>query len=236
MSTYTTKKCPHCRKAYEHYSTATKKYENHIGSPFITCMYCGEVFIDKDMKEPALEPFEDKTPNLFSFLLGFLYPFGLAAVLFTIIFFCMDEYSSGILIITLALYAIYFLLVVSGYKKRYSIQDDLRKDYQESLDRLNDVEYAKALKDIGYKVPEKYLKPHEDELNISPLYMDHTDTIDSTDDKCTYIELRTQCNKTEQIVEMMPNAKYCRKCGAKLMENAIFCHCCGTKVHSEDTL
>ena len=74
MATQTYKKCPHCGKVYEYYSTYTKQYRNHSGSPFVTCKYCGESFIDKDIKEPALKPYEGDLGILECFTF-FLFPF-----------------------------------------------------------------------------------------------------------------------------------------------------------------
>ena len=40
-------------------------------------------------------------------------------------------------------------------------QQELQKEQQASKERLSDPEYAKALKELGYEVPEAYL-PEED--------------------------------------------------------------------------
>ena len=156
MATQTYKKCPHCGKVYEYYSTYTKQYRNHSGSPFVTCKYCGESFIDKDIKEPALKPYEGDLGILECFTF-FLFPFGVAGVFFLICAFNTEEYFLISLIISILSLGGYLALTIHTIVSRKRITESLKKDYIESEKRLKNPLYAKALKEAGYQVPDKYL-------------------------------------------------------------------------------
>jgi len=157
MSTHTYKKCPYCRKTYETYTTYTKADHNHEGSPFITCRSCGKTFIDKEIKEPALKPYTGKGYELWRcFFAGFM-PFGMLFIFATLYLITEEEKTTWGYIISSVLILIYILFTTYVIKNRKKAQEMGRIEYLESVDRLKDPEYAQALKDAGFKVPEQYL-------------------------------------------------------------------------------
>lgn len=158
MATYTFKKCPHCGKTYETYSTCTKKYTKHSGSPFITCQHCGNVFVDKDIKEPALQPYNTRGFSWFNCILAFFMPFGAFGILLTCCAFGIKEPSIVVFIIAFAVDAIYLGLTVYSFINRQKFIEEDKKEYEESEKRLSNPEYAQALKNAGFDVPKKYLK------------------------------------------------------------------------------
>ena len=158
MATYTYKKCPHCGKTYESYSIYTKSYQSHQGSPFITCKFCGETFVDKEIKEPALEPYSEKGFELWRCFFAFLMPFGLGGILAIICALNSEEYAIGAGVVAFILLGIYMALTIYTIVNRAKLQEDDKKEYKESERRLQNPEYAKALRDAGFNVPSKYLK------------------------------------------------------------------------------
>ena len=161
MAIYTTKKCPNCNIVYERYSNYTKHLENHSGSPFIICKFCGQTFVDKDIKEPALKPFYDVDFGIIGCVIGLLFPFGVVGIGLTVALFCF-EFNAFLLIFAALFDALYIYLVVKSYQSRDKAKEDLRREYEESLERLNDINYAIALKKAGFKVPKEFLNPPDD--------------------------------------------------------------------------
>lgn len=161
MATYTYKKCPHCGKTYESYSTYTKDFNNHQGSPFVRCRFCGNIFVDKEIKEPALEPYTGKGFELWRCYFTFLMPFGLGGVAALLCAFNAEKYGPLLGLVGLILLALYAFLTFSTVVDREKLKEDDRKQYEESERRLMNPEYAKALKEAGFNVPSKYLKEPE---------------------------------------------------------------------------
>ena len=164
MATHTTKRCPRCGKMYENYSTYTKKYHDHIGSPFITCYSCSQVFVDKDFKEPALDPDFKTETSIFQCFLGFLMPWGLGALLATWAAFATQAIAA--IVIAVILYAVYFGLTAWLISSRQKTKAALERDYKASVKRLQNVEYAHALSKAGFHVPSQYLYPSNKHSDI----------------------------------------------------------------------
>ena len=158
MAIHTFKRCPHCGKTYETYSTYTKQYTKHSGSPFITCQHCGNKFVDKEIKEPALKPYSTKGLSWFNCIFAFFMPFGALGILLTWGAFGIKEPSIALFIIAFAVDTIYLGLTIYSFINRKKFIEEDKKEYEESEKRLNNPKYAQALKDAGFKVPEKYLK------------------------------------------------------------------------------
>ena len=155
MSTHTWKKCPNCGKTYEHYTTYTKNFENHSGCPIVTCKYCGQKFIDKDIKEPALKPKPAKA-SIINCIFTMFIPFGALSILFAIpLTYETPEPWYYFLVIIPAI--IWISFVVFAFAKRAEINKELIEEYKASEERLKNPEYAKLLKEHKFKVPEKYL-------------------------------------------------------------------------------
>lgn len=158
MATYTYKKCPHCGKTYESYSTYTKQYNNNSGSPFIVCRSCGKTFVDKEIKEPALLPYTGEGFELWRCFFAFLMPWGLAGIFAAVAAFNMEEKPVALFVIAAILIGIYVALTIYTIKNRIKFIEDDRKEYKASEQRLANPDYARALKEAGFKVPDKYLK------------------------------------------------------------------------------
>lgn len=158
MATHTYKKCPHCGKTYESYSTYTKVYQNHSGSPFITCKSCGEMFVDKEIKEPALKPYTEEGFELWRCFFVHLMPWGIAGFLLTGCAFNLEESTLSLYVIATIVDACYIMFTANTIRNRKKYQEAERLAYQESEQRLRNPQYAKALQNAGFHVPSKYLK------------------------------------------------------------------------------
>lgn len=157
LSTHTYKKCPQCGKIYESYSTYTKHYQNHSGSPFLTCKSCGGTFVDKEIKEPALKPYTGEGLELWRCFFVFLMPWGLAGILAIICATNSEEYTLIATILSIVFMGIYIALTIYTIVNRAKFIAEDREEYIESEKRLQNPQYAKALKDAGFDVPSKYL-------------------------------------------------------------------------------
>ena len=158
MATHTYKKCPHCGKTYETYSTYTKVYQNHSGCPFKRCRFCGETFVDKDIQEPALKPFSEDDFALWRCFFVNLMPYGLAGFLLTCCAFGLEESTLSLYIIAAIVDAVYIVSTYKVIKNRNVYLEEAKRDYQASEKRLSNPLYAQELKNAGFKVPSKYLK------------------------------------------------------------------------------
>lgn len=156
MATYTTKKCPYCKRTYENYSTYTKAYKNHSGSPFITCPSCQNVFVDKEIKEPALIPYSESGFAIWRYFFNYLFPFGIMGGLCAYI--SSTDPDRLATIIAAVCLSIYFILTLIDIVNIPKYKEEFRAAYRESEKRLENPEYAIALQAHGFKVPEKYLK------------------------------------------------------------------------------
>lgn len=55
----------------------------------------------------------------------------------------------------------YLLFSVGGLIKRKEIQEEMRKDYAKSQERLSDPQYMQALINAGVKIPDTYWESHK---------------------------------------------------------------------------
>ncbi len=165
MATYTYKKCPHCGKTYESYSTYTKNFQGHSGSPFITCRSCGRTFVDKEIKEPALKPYTGEGFELWRCFFAFLMPFGLLGILALVCAINSEEYAFAASIFSIIFFGIYIALTTYTIRNRVKFIAEDRKEYFQSEKRLQNPLYAKALKDAGFDVPKKYLETKENSID-----------------------------------------------------------------------
>ena len=158
MATYTRKKCPYCGKTYETYSTYTKQYQNHSGIPFVTCNHCGGHFIDQDIKEPALKPESANEITVVNCIFAMFMPWGLMGILLTIGLMDYDSPPVVLCIIAAVLDIIYVSSVIYFLIKRKILNEEAEREYAESYKRLQNPEYARALKEAGFDVPSWFLK------------------------------------------------------------------------------
>lgn len=153
MATHTRKKCPHCGKTYETYSTYTKHLQNHSGIPFITCSNCGGHFVDTDIKEPALESEAAKQITITNCFFAMFIPFGALGILLTIAACNTNPPSIGLWIVAAILDLIYLSSVIYFLVKRDDLNVAAAIEYEQSYKRLQNPEYARALKNAGFDVP-----------------------------------------------------------------------------------
>lgn len=151
--TYTFMKCPYC-KAYYNYTTSGRY---NWGSPLVKCRRCGRTFVDSSIHEVAIEGFgfTDSIRSNWWFL---LLPFMIAVM--GCILFSLDglegvmDIFMGCFISAIAIGTLMFWGVFRSYK-----QNKIKMKYEmdRSITRLSDPDYAYALKNAGYDVPDKYL-------------------------------------------------------------------------------
>lgn len=156
MSTHTWKKCPYCGATYNSYTTYTKHYYVREGSPFVTCLSCWRVFIDKDIKEPALKPYSGSGYSILNCIFGFLFPFGIMGILLTAGAF-QERDRVSLYVAAAILDSLYVGLTAYLIKKRKDFQAEGKAKYAESEKRLSDYKYALALKQAGFDVPSRFL-------------------------------------------------------------------------------
>lgn len=166
MATYTSKSCPHCGALYETYSSYTKQFESHSGSPFRTCSACGRGFVDKDFQEPAFYwPPEPAKP--WQALLAPLFPFGIGGIFVIII--CIGLGSFYGMIVSLFPFSFYFYLVYKILKNKRKIYQQSLAEYRASEERVSNRDYILRLLACGYRVPRSFLsRQYPDLVNFKP--------------------------------------------------------------------
>lgn len=159
---YQTKSCPHCHFKYE---ILQRRRVWLYGSPIRTCRQCGRQFVDKDYEELALRGEEGIVKKhvapgkVFSILL-FGSVFGVLLIDGTGTFTHFPGEEDFLLIGFCALLFCGFLYSAFSEYREYNkrIKEQV-KELRASEKRLSNRQYALQLKDLGYKVPEKYLAP-----------------------------------------------------------------------------
>ena len=166
MATYTKKYCPHCGRMYQEYNTMTKNQTVPNGCPIISCRFCGEKFLDKDIKEPGFKEKPPKKANLFNCFFAPLIPYGGAAIFMSIGVFAIDDTFCKVLcgIFAVPSAVMYFGLLYLMIKNLKEINDDALAEYEESKERLEDEEYIILLLKLGYRVPKKFIAKHHPNL------------------------------------------------------------------------
>ena len=153
------KNCPFCKKvveqrAYASWGRQPSEQDKWLfGTPLRLCPHCGKLFIDKDIQELALTgPRRQDTAivgqaslrlALMGVVLGALPLIGRLNVLAYIAF--------GVALVTVGADA-------ALYPTR---QKKLEAERLASEKRLSDPGYARALKNAGYDIPERYLTKEE---------------------------------------------------------------------------
>ena len=153
------KNCPFCKKVVEQraYTSWGRKPSEEdkwlFGTPLKLCPHCGKLYIDKDIQElaitgPRKQDMAVVGPAslriaLMGVVLGALLLIGRLTVFACIAF--------GVALATLVADA-------ALYPTR---QKKLAAERVASEKRLSDPDYAKALKNAGYDIPDRYLKKEE---------------------------------------------------------------------------
>ena len=151
-------KCPHCGKSIAiTYMLNEWKY----GSPIKVCKKCNQEYIDKRYHEMAIDGFSPETFDIkgtLSFLI-----FGvmstIASILITAFSLWLDSsyypmvIATGIMGILIVIGMICNLISIkTGIKQRR-----IEKKMLQSVERLQNKEYAHKLASLGYSVPERFL-------------------------------------------------------------------------------
>lgn len=158
--TYYTTRCPHCGGTIQFMTKSKDSY----GIPFKKCGKCGEPYIDPNCIEPATEMYEYKAKA--SYLVQSML-FGFFAAIFA--FFGVDAlFDFGNVIAAGAAAAVVFIAVtVIMYRTATSDYDEQEakwhKMWEESDKRLQNPEYAAALKKAGFLVPLRYFEDSDEE-------------------------------------------------------------------------
>ena len=186
MATYTHKYCHNCHKLYHSYSNLTKSQEQLTGSPILTCKYCGTMFIDRDVKEPALYK-KSTTLNIFGILLAPIWPFGATALLFL---FCSIK-TDGSISTAAAVFGVlslifYLYLIYVGIKNKDSINQEIKQEYNESIKRLKNKDYVIFLLNNGYKIPKRFLAANFPDLIKSRSFLPIDN--DNTNDEFSFLD------------------------------------------------
>lgn len=151
-------KCPYCGKDISlNYMQREWKY----GSPIRVCKKCNQKYIDKRYHEIAVEGINPDTfdlkKSLISLLLGVIL-LVLSVVINGITIFTGGYYYSKIAFLGVAGIAIIIFMIIDIIRMKTGLKERrLEKVMLESVNRLQNKEYAHELASVGYNVPEKYL-------------------------------------------------------------------------------
>lgn len=169
MATWTTKRCPYCKYSYVINAGGDQR---RYGSPLVKCQCCGKQFWDTDIVEPALYGFENLHEDIEllkrwlaviiggSVSIGFLY----LGYLFIISgdFDWILIFIFGFPMFIFYMLFSYFRRVRNDKKNKEEILEKHRIEYDESLKRLSNMEYVKALAEFDKKA-EKLLNEYKNE-------------------------------------------------------------------------
>lgn len=151
-------KCPHCGKSIAvNYMLNEWKY----GSPIKVCKKCNQEYIDKRYHEMAIDGLNPETFDIKASLV-FL-TFGItcfvASILVTIFTLWLDRsyypmmIAIGIMGILIVIGMLCNIIAIKfGLKQRR-----VEKKMLQSVERLQNKEYAYKLASLGYNVPERFL-------------------------------------------------------------------------------
>ena len=151
-----TKKCPYCGKVYEQRACGgfgRKPLPEDVwvyGSPMKLCANCKRIFIDKDVKELAITELRKSDTAKITANTMTLLPMG---ALVAVLLYLLGQ--STFAIVAAAVAVVYLAMDLGMYPMRMG---KLRTEREASEKRLSDPEYARALKQAGIDVPERYLK------------------------------------------------------------------------------
>ena len=156
MSTHTYKKCPHCNRTYDHYTTYTKNMSKHSGCPIKICFHCGNKFLDRDITEPATSP-EPEMVSVANCLFTMFFPCVPLSILFAIPLFYETDIPLYYYLFAFSPAAIWICCAIACLCRRHKINANILREYNESVNRLKNPDYAIFLKNNGFYVPDTYL-------------------------------------------------------------------------------
>lgn len=153
--------CPKCNRCDGRYGGNDYRY----GSPLRTCPKCGTHFINRFYHEIEIEgvspiAFDAKRTLFGMAVTAAIFLVGASVHWYEITF--QDYYHTAPIFIMAVsaiafIYSIFDIIMIkSGIKDRRT-----QKKREESAARLSDPQYALKLSELGYNVPEKYLRNEE---------------------------------------------------------------------------
>ena len=163
------KYCPNCKKRL---MSTDRSHDYNYGSPLKLCPYCRQFYVDKQYHEIAIEGVRAEDKKRLT-LLHVLQIF--AAVALIGFFLWVLTTGATIADVGPALFTPIFFAVILrispavsivGYKERLN---NFAKEAELSEKRLQDINYAKTLMNLGYPVPTKYLGIRTDTLQHEEL-------------------------------------------------------------------
>ena len=150
-------KCPHCGGKVGFARTDAYLY----GSPIRTCPGCKQQYLNPNFHEIEVDgcwngdtSLEESRKGVRNGLLLIL-----AAAALNVLFYVLNR-ASWIYLLFMGMGVVYFIMMLKDYwkVKKGIRQQELDKERLASRQRLQDSEYAKLLQELGYEVPEEYLK------------------------------------------------------------------------------
>lgn len=149
------KHCPFCKKVYEQRGYFTKGREPTdeerwlFGSPMRLCPHCGKLFVDKDMQELAITPprRQDTAAVSQASLRLVILGVALGAILFV----------AGLRTFALIALGVAMATLIADLALYPTRMKKLENERRASEKRLENPDYAAALKRAGYDIPERYL-------------------------------------------------------------------------------
>lgn len=153
---YVKKECPQCGYVYEKntYGGYPSK-ENRIryGSPLRKCINCGNMFLDDEYREIAIDGIRGVDTMRISPATILLSCFAVIMGISTI-----WSWNELIGIVILGTGIFFFVDEWTEYENR---QKKLEIQIQESEERMKSAAYAFVLKKLGYDVPDRFLDPEK---------------------------------------------------------------------------
>lgn len=209
MATYVTKKCPHCGYAYQIHQSGDQHF---YGSPFRMCGRCHKGYIDADAIEIAVSGVRERDKMPFNFGNLVFVALGIFMLVEGIKYEMLSLTLMGLFPLGLATYLIYDQ--IKNYQERLAW---LEKETIASENRLKNIDYARRLADIGYKVPKKYLE-------ISASVAQPRESV-----------AQGAMSKEAPIAKKKSSANHmiCPKCKSAIPANSSFCYKCGYSIREE---
>ena len=128
------------------------------GSPIVICKSCGAEYLERQLREPAIDGTVSVTTNTSSQLKGLLICLAMTAVGGL----CYKFFTYGRLkMLAIAMFGVLGMIYFGALliKNKSGAADKENQRYlEESEHRLSDRNYAEKLRALGYKVPDRFLK------------------------------------------------------------------------------
>jgi len=148
---YQTGQCPNCGATI---SIGISNSHNY-GSPLQTCPKCSKIYVDKTFHEIEIEGIREcdvSTKGSAGLMVG-----SAIAAIVSLLLFSFISHLGLIVVFLFSVIAFVYTIVDAIKIKSGKAKAELEAERQKSIQRLQNKEYAHAMKQLGYNVPEKYL-------------------------------------------------------------------------------